>query len=84
MMFRLGFGIIAEIRGDIVLMDEWLSAGDAAFIEKVNSKLKDILLTTKILILASHSKELIKANCNKLIILNHGKIEYAGDIKDDF
>ena len=28
-------------------MDEWLSAGDAAFIEKVNSKLKDILLTTK-------------------------------------
>ena len=84
MMFRLGFGIIAEIRGDIVLMDEWLSAGDAAFIEKVNSKLKDILLTTKILILASHSKELIKANCNKLIILKHGKIEYAGDIKDDF
>ena len=36
-------------------MDEWLSAGDAAFIEKVNSK-QDILLTTKILILASHSK----------------------------
>ncbi len=84
MMFRLGFGIIAEIKGDIVLMDEWLSAGDAAFIEKVNLKLKDILLTTKILILASHSKELIKANCNKLIVLNHGKIDYVGDINNDF
>ena len=40
MMFRLGFSIISQINGDIVLMDEWLSAGDSAFLEKVNNKLK--------------------------------------------
>ena len=40
MMFRLGFGIIAEIRGDIVLMDEWLSAGDAAFMKKLIQNLR--------------------------------------------
>ena len=75
MMFRLGFSIISQINGDIVLMDEWLSAGDSAFLEKVNNKLKDILKTTKILILASHSKELIKSNCNKILKLQNGKID---------
>jgi|TARA_B100000575_G_scaffold291491_1_gene297538 lipopolysaccharide transport system ATP-binding protein len=84
MMFRLGFAIISQINGDIVLMDEWLSAGDSAFLEKVNNKLKDILKTTKILILASHSKELIKSNCNKILQLQNGKIDYYGDIKNDF
>ena len=84
MMFRLGFSIISQINGDIVLMDEWLSAGDSAFLEKVNNKLKDILKTTKILILASHSKELIKSNCNKILKLQNGKIDYYGDIKNDF
>lgn len=65
MVFRLGFSIISQINCDIVLMDEWLSAGDEEFLIKVNKKLSEIVEQTKILILASHSKELIR----KIVIL---------------
>jgi lipopolysaccharide transport system ATP-binding protein len=84
MVFRLGFSIISQINADIVLMDEWLSAGDEEFLNKVNKKLNEIVERTQILMLASHSKDLIKRNCNTLLILKSGKIQYFGKMLDDF
>lgn len=84
MVFRLGFSIISQINCDIVLMDEWLSAGDEEFLIKVNKKLSEIVEQTKILILASHSKELIRKNCNTLLILKNGEIDYLGKMLNDF
>ena len=84
MSFRLAFSIVSQIEGDILLMDEWLSAGDESFISKVNLKLQEIIKSSKILVLASHSKELLKNNCNKLMVLQNGNIEYLGEMLNEF
>jgi lipopolysaccharide transport system ATP-binding protein len=84
MSFRLAFSIVSQLEGDILLMDEWLSAGDESFISKVNLKLQEIIKSSKILVLASHSKELLKTNCNKLMVLQNGNIEYLGEMLNEF
>jgi len=72
MMMRLGFSIATAVRSDILLMDEWLSVGDAEFRQKAEDRLRDIVSNTGILVLASHSPELIKRECNQVIELAHG------------
>lgn len=74
MAMRLGFSVSTAIPTDILLMDEWMSVGDAEFMEKANARLAALLDTAKILVLASHSEETIRRNCNKLIRLDHGQI----------
>lgn len=74
MAMRLAFALASAGTADIVLMDEWVSAGDAAFTRKANERLLEKLSKAKILILASHSEELIKRHCNKILKLEHGKI----------
>jgi len=74
MMMRLGFAISTSISADIVLMDEWMSAGDASFAEKARHRLNQMLGRAKILVLASHDEEMIRATCNKVMRLDHGKM----------
>ena len=74
MAMRLGFSVSTAIPADILLMDEWMSVGDAEFMDKANARLAALLDTAKILVLASHSEETIHKNCNKLIRLDHGQI----------
>lgn len=74
MAMRLGFSVSTAIPSDILLMDEWMSVGDAEFMEKANARLATLLDTAKILVLASHSEETIRKNCNKLVRLDHGQI----------
>jgi len=74
MLMRLSFSILSFIRADIIVMDEWLSVGDASFFEKANNKLKEIIDDASILVIASHSPDLIDNLCNKKITLNDGKI----------
>lgn len=80
MAMRLGFSVSTAIPADILLMDEWMSVGDAEFMEKANARLAALLDTAKILVLASHSEETIRKNCNKLIRLDHGQIVAVEDI----
>lgn len=72
MLMRLGFSIATAVRSDILLMDEWLSVGDAEFKQKAEERLRDIVSSTGILVLASHSRELIERECNLLLELRHG------------
>jgi lipopolysaccharide transport system ATP-binding protein len=74
MLMRLAFSISTNIDADILIMDEWLSVGDAAFSKKATKKLNDLILKTPILIIASHDIDLIKRVCNRKIVLEHGKI----------
>ena len=57
MLMRLAFSIVTSFRADIVLMDEWLSVGDAEFRERGAVRLRDMIQSTGILVLASHSPE---------------------------
>ena len=74
MAMRLAFAISTSISADIILMDEWLSAGDASFTQKAQSRLNALLSQAKILVLASHDERLIRNNCNKIMRLDHGQL----------
>ena len=74
MLMRLAFAITTSVKADILLMDEWLSVGDAEFTERAEKRMKEIVSNTGILVLASHSSDLIKKECNRVIKLEHGSI----------
>ena len=78
MQLRLAFAVSTIIKPEILIMDEWLATGDNDFKDKANLRLKKIVDDSEILILASHSRELIKENCNKLIILEQGQVKAFG------
>lgn len=77
MLMRLAFSISTSVQADILLMDEWLSVGDAEFTEKAEKRMKDVVSGAGILVLASHSPELIAKECNRVIHLEHGRITEA-------
>ena len=77
MHMRLGFAISTAVDADIVLMDEWLSVGDAEFQKRAQNRLTDFLARSKILVLASHSEQLLKDMCNRIIHLEHGRVQAA-------
>ena len=80
MLMRLTFSIATSIPADIILLDEWLSVGDIKFQEKASKRMEEITSEASILIIASHSYELLEKLCNKIIILNKGIIEEIKDI----
>jgi homopolymeric O-antigen transport system ATP-binding protein len=82
MLLRLAFGVATSVQRDIVLMDEWLAVGDAEFSERAEHRLHDHLSRTSILVLATHSDELVRNVCNRRIELKQGRVvsdERIGD-----
>jgi ABC-type polysaccharide/polyol phosphate transport system ATPase subunit len=82
MMVRLGFAVSTCIPPEILLMDEWLSAGDARFLDKAQKRMEQFVGSSSILVLASHSPILLKKWCNRGILLQQGRIVKQGDIGD--
>lgn len=78
MMLRLAFAISTSITPDILLMDEWISAGDAAFIKKAQARLQQLLARTGILFIASHSEAIIRDNCTRAVWFEKGTIRADG------
>lgn len=78
MKARLLFGICTAVRGDILVMDEWLSAGDADFVAKAQARLSEMIETTRIVVLSSHSLEIIRKMCNIVCWLEHGQVIMTG------
>jgi ABC-2 type transport system ATP-binding protein/lipopolysaccharide transport system ATP-binding protein len=78
MVLRLAFAISTSITPDILLMDEWIGAGDASFMKKAQARLQNLLGRTGILFIASHSEAIVKDNCTRAIWLEHGSIRADG------
>lgn len=74
MAMRLAFSVATSVDADIILMDEWLSVGDADFVEKAKSRLTQMMERARLVVIASHNHALIKDQCNRVIELQHGKI----------
>jgi lipopolysaccharide transport system ATP-binding protein len=74
MQVRLAFAVSTSVDADILLMDEWLSVGDSEFSKKASQRLERLVAQTSILVLASHSSDLIARLCNRVIRLEHGRI----------
>jgi lipopolysaccharide transport system ATP-binding protein len=82
MQLRLAFAVSTAVRPQILIMDEWLSTGDEEFKVRANRRLTEVVNVAEILILASHSRELLLNNCSRLIWLEHGKIRMDGEPED--
>ncbi len=82
MQTRLAFAVSTAIEPEILLLDEGIGAGDAAFIEKANKRLDQFVDRAGIMVLASHSEALIERLCNKGIVMEHGRVRFIGS-KDE-
>lgn len=77
MQMRLAFSIATLAQPEILIMDEWLTVGDAEFQEKAQRRLDEIVQKTSIMVLASHSMELVNQVCNRVIRLERGAVVQA-------
>jgi len=82
MHMRLAFTIATTLRPEILLMDEWLSVGDEGFKHKAETRMSEVVESTRILVVATHSRELVINTCTRAIWLEHGKIKMDGTSED--
>jgi ABC-type polysaccharide/polyol phosphate transport system ATPase subunit len=82
MMVRLCFAVATSLQPEILLMDEWLGAGDAAFLAKARRRMEAFVANSSIMVLASHSMPLLQEWCNRAILLDHGRIVCVGDVAE--
>ena len=74
MVVRLGFALATAIKPEVLLMDEWLLAGDAAFMEKASTRLEAVVRQAEILVLSSHVPAIILNWSTRVIRMDHGRI----------
>ena len=80
MMTRLTFAVATCFAPEILLMDEWIMAGDASFIAKAKHRIETFVAKASILVLASHSLQICQQFCNKALWMDQGQIVSAGPI----
>lgn len=80
MMTRLTFAVATCFSPEILLMDEWIIAGDIAFMTKAQERISSFISKASILVLASHSTEVCVQWCNKAVWLEKGEVKMVGDV----
>ncbi|MBD0415989.1 ABC transporter ATP-binding protein [Tianweitania sp. Rool2] len=75
MAARLAFSVATSLEPEILLMDEWIGAGDARFQEKAKRRMEEIAEKAGIIVLASHNHGLLKRTCNKILELDKGRLK---------
>jgi ABC-type polysaccharide/polyol phosphate transport system ATPase subunit len=78
MLVRLGFAIATALDPEILLLDEGLGAGDARFATRAAKRVEGLIGRSSIMVLASHSDELIRQMCDRAILLKHGSVVADG------
>jgi len=78
MYMRLAFAVATEINPDILVVDEILAVGDFAFQEKCVNRLRAFRAAGKTIILVSHSLSQIEEQCDRVILLEKGKMTIDG------
>jgi ABC-2 type transport system ATP-binding protein len=82
MKVRLGFSIVTSIDEPIILVDEALAVGDAAFKEKCYIRMKDLLNQGKTLFLVSHKERDLKEFCTRGLYLKDGSLAVNGTLTE--
>jgi lipopolysaccharide transport system ATP-binding protein len=82
MYVRLAFAVAAHLDPDILIIDEVLAVGDAAFQKKCLNKIEEISGRGKTVLFVSHNMSTVMKLCNKAILLNQGKIEVSGNAEE--
>ena len=82
MRTRLAFAVSTSIDPEILLLDEQIGAGDAAFMVKASERLERLVERSGILVLASHSDDAVKRFCTKGLLLEHGRVLFYGPAEE--
>ena len=82
MLVRLAFAVSTSLSGDILLLDEVVSAGDSNFQIKARKRIYNLIDESKIMVFVSHDLSTIKEVCNKVILLEKGCIISQGEPDD--
>lgn len=80
MVMRLSFSIAFHVDCDIILIDEVLAVGDAAFQRKCLDRIKELKKEGRTIVIVSHSVDDIKRFCDRALILDKGKIVFLGKV----
>ena len=81
MQVRLAFSIAIRARGDILVLDEVLAVGDAAFQKKCNDYFEKLREDDQTIILVTHSMDNVRKFCDRAILIENGRIACEGDPK---
>lgn len=82
MKLRLAFAISTLLKPDVLLMDEWIGAGDENFKVKVKKRMDEMVEESKALIVATHSGPLMRRLCTRGVVLESGRIIFKGDVEE--
>lgn len=82
MSARLGFALAVYIDPEILIIDEVLAVGDKIFQKKSRAKVEELFKQGKAVIFSSHSDDLIRQFCNRVLYLKDGQIVYDGDVEE--
>jgi ABC-type polysaccharide/polyol phosphate transport system ATPase subunit len=82
MMLRLTFAVATCFEPEILLMDEWILAGDAHFMARAQARVDSFVQKASVLVLASHNLDVCRKWCNKALWLERGNAQAFGTVAD--
>src|SRR5262249_46991951 len=82
MYVRLAYSVASMLRSDILILDEVMAVGDAAFREKSQKNIETAATNGRTILFVSHNPRSIASLCNTGMILSHGRCEYRGAARD--
>jgi lipopolysaccharide transport system ATP-binding protein len=82
MYIRLAYSVASLLESDVLVLDEVLAVGDAAFRTKTEGHIREATSTGKTVLLVSHNPQTIVSTCDRGIILDRGRIVFSGTSKE--
>jgi ABC-type polysaccharide/polyol phosphate transport system ATPase subunit len=79
MLVRLAFSLMLEVDADILLIDEVLAVGDAAFQQKCADAFREMKAAGKTIILVTHEMSTVEEYCHRAMLISDGQIQHIGD-----
>lgn len=83
MFVKLAFSVAAHLDSEIMIMDEVLAVGDMAFQKKCLDKMREAAnVDGRTVLYVSHNMNTIRTLCDRVVVLNSGRIVFAGDVEE--
>ena len=82
MKSRLGFAVAIHVESDVFIADEALAVGDRPFKRKCKQRMREIRENGTTIFFVSHSPGAVKQLCDRVLVLEKGKLGFDGDVKE--
>ena len=79
MLVRLAFSLMMEVDADVMLIDEVLAVGDAAFQQKCGDAFREMKAAGKTIVLVTHDMRTVEDFCTRAMLIDGGRIQHVGD-----